>query len=280
MRLIFDYFYRVISQYINVNCMRSAAAMAYYAIFSLSPLLIIIIAVAGFFFGDEAVTGVLYSDLKEIIGEQAATVLQSLVVSVSNPTQSLFASALSLMIIVGGATGLLTVLQEALDDIWEIKHLSTPTWLIFVKKRGFSIFTVIVIGLIFVCSLLLSTSLNTLYYYADNYLPPWLHLAIFAETGLSFLMHLVMFFVIYKLLPSARIQFKAALFSATIASILFLLGRTLLNWYLTLATVSSSFAAAGAIVILLVWIYYSAQIVLLGAVASKQLFDKQLSKLN
>ncbi len=255
----------------QVNCPKHAAAIAYYTIFSMSPLIIILVMIAGAIFGSEAVSGILYSDLEEIVGQQSALLIQSLVVSATKSKGSLISSILSGSLMLIGASIVLHALQEALDDIWQVDQPSENSWLLFFRKRILAILMVLIIGIIFLGSIILSSTISYLQQYAYGITAHWIHFASFLDFALTFFVNTVIFTSIYKFLPSSKVGLYYAFVGGVVASVLFLLGKILIGLYIVHTGINNSYGVAGSLVIILLWVYYISQIILIGALISEEL---------
>ncbi len=242
------------------------AALAYYTVFSIAPLLIIVIAVAGFAFGQEAVQGEIASQLGGLIGEEGALAVQGLVESASKPRQGIVATIISLVVLVIGATTVFSELQSALDRIWRVpgppgaSSIST-----LLRTRLLSFGMVLGLGFLLLVSLVASTALAAFGTWWGDAFEGWVNLLQALNLALSFLVVTALFAMIYKIMPRADIAWRDVWVGAAVTALLFEIGKALTGLYLGKSGVTSGFGAAGSLVVLLVWVYYSAQIFLLGA---------------
>jgi membrane protein len=250
--------------YMEDNCLSRGAAIAYYTVFSLTPVLIIVIAVAGFAFGADAARGALLDQLSSLIGHQGGEVLQTMIASASNQNRSGWAGIVGVVTLLITASGVFSELQTALNDIWRTKpRMGTVSRL--VRARLASLGLVMALGFLLLVSLVISTALSAV--------GPWLG-SLFP--GAQVLMKLISFIVslalvaflfglIYKVLPDTSLEWRDVIVGAIATAILFNVGKSLISLYLGSSFIASSFGAAGAFALLLLWIYYSSQIFLIGA---------------
>jgi membrane protein len=242
------------------------AALAYYTLFSVAPLFLIVVSIAGLIFGEEAARGHIYGELQELMGRQGALAVQSLLKSVNEPASGVLATLFGTAVLFIGATGVFGELQDALDRIW--RSPAKPggsTWKAMLRGRLLSFAMVLGIGFLLIVSLLASAGFAAL---GKWWAPAFGDFAAFAEVVnlvLTFALLTASFAMVYKTLPRVRIQWRDVWIGATVTAVLFTLGKFLIGLYLGRATFASGFGAAGSLVVLLVWVYYSAQIFLLGA---------------
>ncbi|MBF2063149.1 MAG: YihY/virulence factor BrkB family protein [Calothrix sp. C42_A2020_038] len=244
---------------------RLAAALSYYTIFSIAPLLVIIIAVVGAVFGEDAARGAIESQLAGLINPEGAKVIQNAIANASQPQQGTVASIISVAVLLFGATGLFTELQDALNTIWEVQPKPGRAVKNMVRQRFLSFAMILGIGFLLLVSLVVSTALSTAITYFSNILPGADIVWQFVNFLLSFAITTVLFGLIFKVLPDVKITWSDVLIGASITSLLFSLGRYLLGLYLARATFTSTYGAAGSIVVILFWVNYAAQILFFGA---------------
>ena len=246
------------------------AAISYYTVFSLAPLLIIVIAIAGAVFGREAVEGQIVAQLDGLIGTDGATAVQGLIKSASDPVKGLVASVVSFGVLVVGATTVFAELQSALDRIWHVPEKAKPSGLWGLLRARFLSFG-LVLGLAFLMmvSLVVSAALAAFGNWSSGLMPGWEIVLQVVNIGISLVITTLLFAMIYKLMPSVRIAWRDVLVGATVTAILFEVGKLLIGLYIGKSGVNESFAAAGSLVVLLAWVYYAAQIFLLGAEFTK-----------
>ncbi len=241
------------------------AALSYYTIFSIAPLLVIVIAIAGLVFGTEAASGAIFAQLRGMVGDSGAAAIQGLVQSASRPATSIFAALTGLVTLVLGATTVLGELQSALDRIWRAPSTGEHGWSRWVRGRMLSFGMILAIGFLLLVSLVLSAALVAI----GDWWGPWFGKMRWLLEALNFAVSFVavtaLFAMIYKILPRIRIAWRDVWIGAAVTALLFTVGKFLIGLYLGKSGVTSGFGAAGSVVVLLVWVYYSAQIFLLGA---------------
>ncbi|MBB3641600.1 YihY/virulence factor BrkB family protein [Variovorax atrisoli] len=259
-----------ISAWIDDLAPSMGAAIAYYTMFSLAPLLIIVIAVAGALFGTEAVQGQIAAQLSGLVGEEGALAVQGLIRSASEPERGLIAGAISIIVLVVGATTVFAELQSALDRIWHVPERAKPhgVWGVL-RARVLSFGLILGLAFMLMVSLVVSAALAALGTWSTNLVPGWELML----QGLNLLVSLtiltVLFAMIFKFMPSAPIAWRDVWTGAAVTAVLFEIGKVLIGLYLGKSGVNESFAAAGSLVVLLAWVYYAAQIFLLGAEFTK-----------
>jgi membrane protein len=244
---------------------RMGAALAYYTIFSLAPLLVIAIAIAGFVFGREAVEGRITYEIQGLIGSESARAVQTMIQSAHKPAHGVIATIFGVVILLIGASGVFTEMQDALSTIWKVDTTSkTGVWNVL-KYRFLSFGMVLGIGFLLLVSLLLSAALTAVATYASSFLPipP---VAIHAIDFLfSVLFIAALMALIFKLLPDVKIAWGDVWVGAALTSLLFTAGKFLIGFYIGKSVTMSAYGAAGSVVIILAWIYYSAQLLYFGA---------------
>ncbi|WAC21721.1 YihY/virulence factor BrkB family protein [Luteolibacter sp. SL250] len=244
---------------------RLSAALAYYSIFSLAPLLLIAVSIAGIFFGDDAANGVLDDQLKSSMGETAAATVQEMLANTRKPADNLLATLTGLVLLVIGAGGVFGQLQDALNTVWGISPKPGRGVKSVLKDRFLSFSMVLGIGFLLLTSLALSAFLQGASDLVARVLP--LHPLFWNGLSaiLSFFVITALFAAILKILPDAEIGWRDVVGGAVFTSVLFSLGKFALGWYLGREATSSSYGSAGSLVLILLWVYYSSTILLLGA---------------
>jgi membrane protein len=252
---------------------RLSASLAYYAILSSAPLLVLSIAMADRVFGKAAVQGQLAWEIQTLVGGDAAQAIQAVIRGAHRPTSGLIATVLSIATLIVGASSVMVELHSALNLIWGIPDSDAGSWLAnvfsFIKLRFYSALVVIAAGCLLLISLVASVFVATIGDFFRPLLPTpeWvLHLAAFAA---SFLILTLLFGTIYKLLPDVRLRWNDVLVGAAVTSLLFTIGKQFLAIYLGRVGFESTYGAAWTVVIFLVWVYYSAQLFFLGAEFTK-----------
>ena len=247
------------------KALRLSAALAYYSIFSIAPLLVITIGIVGLVFGDKAVTGQLYGELKGYMGAQSAGAIQSMVESASKPSQGVMATVTGFVMLILGASGVFGELKDALNTIWGVKPKTGLGIVGLVRGKFLNFGMVLVIGFLLLVSLMLSTAIAGLNHRLESVLP----LPAFVWAAVAFVVSLglvtTLFAMIFKVLPDAQIRWRHVWFGALITALLFEVGKTGLGWYLGREGTASAYGAAGSVVLLLLWVYYTSCILFFGA---------------
>jgi membrane protein len=242
------------------------AALAYYTIFSLAPVLIVVIAIAGLVFGAQAATGEIVAQLRGVVGNEGAVAIQGLLVSASQPATSVATSVLGVLTLALGATSVFGELQSALDRIWRSPALTEHNGLWkLVRSRLLSFGMIVTIGFLLLVSLLISAALAAVGRWSGALLPGQEAGLQLANLIVGYAITTVLFALIYRILPRARVAWGDVWIGAAVTALLFSLGKLAIGLYLGKTAVASGFGAAGSLVLLLVWVYYSAQVFLLGA---------------
>ena len=260
--------YETVNEWVNDRASRKGAALAFYTVFSLAPILILSIAIAGLFFGQEAARGEIFQQVKDLLGTDAAAAIQAMIQSASRPGAGLIATAIGLVTLCIGATTALAELKDGLDQIWNAPPERTSGFWYFVRKRLLSVGLILSLGFLLLVSLVFSALVSAL---ARRWGPADATGMVLQAVNFLFSFALVtlLFAMIYKILPSVRISWKDVAIGSVITAALFSVGKALIGVYLGNSAVASSYGAAGSVILVLVWVYYSAQIFLLGAEFTK-----------
>jgi membrane protein len=242
------------------------AALAYYTMFSIAPLLFIVILIAGLIFGEEAARGEIFLQLRGLMGEQGAGAIQTMVQGVKEPATGVIGTLVSAVVLVVGATTVFAELQNALDRIWRAPARAKPSgvWGL-VRARLLSFGLILGVGFLLIVSLIASAALAALGNWWSPLLGDWETLAQLLNLVIGFGLFTTAFALIYKLMPSVKIEWHDVWIGAAVTALLFTIGKFLIGLYIGKSAIASGFGAAGSIVVVLVWVYYSAQIFLFGA---------------
>jgi len=245
---------------------RLGAALAFYTALSLSPLLLAVVAIAGLAFGREAARGEIVEQLRDTVGQEAATVIEQLVARSSTPSHGIIAAVLAFAILLFGASGVFAELQGALNTVWRVPGRKPEGGILsLVRARLLSFSLVCGSAFLLLSSLVVSALLSSLSRTVTGWMPG---MDLFAEVAnflVTFLLLILLFAMIFRWLPETDLAWSDVWVGATITALLFSVGKYLIGLYLGRAAVGSAYGAAGAFVVLLVWIYFSTQIVLFGA---------------
>jgi membrane protein len=258
-----------VTSWFDHNASSLGAALAFYTIFSVAPILIIALAIAGYVFGPETAQTELLSQLRALIGDAGAMAIRELLSSAHYSDKKGVAAAIGIVTLVVGATSVFGELQNALNRVWqarpESKGVGSAGWLRFVRSRVLSVGMVLGVGFLLLVSLLASAALAAFGGWLGAYLPQLEIVLPVADLLVSFGMAVLLFALIYRYVPSESIPWGDVWIGATVTALLFTIGKYLIGVYLGKSSFNSAYGAAGSFVILLLWIYYSAQIFLLGA---------------
>jgi len=247
---------------------RLAAALAYYTAFSIAPLIVVVVSVAGLVWNREAVQGQLDNQIRGLVGSQAATAIQDMVANADQAETGVIATVIGVATLVLGAAGVFGQLQDALNTVWGVqpKPTSGISGILYMLRSRFISFTMVLgIGFLLLVSLVISAILAALNGWVFSRLPFSEAVLQLINFGISFVVITLLFAVIYKVLPDAKIRWKDVWVGAAVTALLFSVGKYLIGLYLGSSSIASSYGAAGSFVVLLVWIYYSAFIFLFGA---------------
>lgn len=256
--------------FIEDNAFKLSASLSYYTIFAIGPLLLIIISLAGVFFGKEAVQGKLYGQIKGLVGNDAAIQIQEIIQNVSQTHQSVIGAVVGIIVLVIGATGVFTEIQDSINYIWSVKAKPKKGWLKFLMNRLISFSLVVSMGFILLVSLIINAIMEILSEKLFRFFQDYtIYLFYIINLVIIFIIITGLFAVIFKVLPDAKIKWKEALVGAGFTALLFLLGKFLIGYYLGRSDMGLTFGTAASIVIILSWVYYSSLILYFGAEFTK-----------
>jgi membrane protein len=247
------------------NAPRLGAALAFYTLFSLAPVLIVAVSVAGFVFGEEAAQDEIVRQFQGLMGTQGATAIETILQSTNRPALGVFATMLGLVAILVGASGAFNELQDALNTIWKVDSRTKSFWTVTLRKRFFSLGLVVATGFLLLTSLFVTAALSAAERLVGNVLSMPVLLLQSLNFVFSFAVITILFAVILKFIPDTTISWRDVRFGAAVTSLLFTVGKVIIGLYLGHSALTSAYGAAASLVILLIWIYYSAQILLFGA---------------
>lgn len=266
MRKTYYFLVELFTEFSNDNAFTLAAAISYYTVFSIAPMLVIVISVSSFFLGSDAVNGELYGQLGDLVGQAAALQIQETVKSAYISGKSLLATLVSVGVLFFSATAVVGQLKYAINTAWNITENPDNGVLIFVKNRLLSLTFILGLGFIFLVSLALN-SVAAFFSHELVELFPSLNrtLTIIVPMTISALITFTIFTLLFKYLPDAIIKWKDVLMGAFFTTLLFMVGKYLIGLYIGNSDVASTFGGAGALASLMLWVYYNALILLLGA---------------
>ena len=263
-------FVESIKSWIAHRSASKGAALAFYTLFSLTPILVLAIAVAGYFFGAEAAQGEIIAQIQDLVGPNGAQVIQALLAGARNQTSGLVASVLASVLLLVGATSVFVELKESLDEIWGVAHSQHSAILSLLRKRLLAFGLVIVLALLLFISLVASAVLAVFGRYAGEMLDAYSIVISCLSWFISFSVIASLFAVIFKMLPDVLLSWFDVWIGAIFTAVLFSLGKYAIGLYLRKSGVTSIFGAAGSLIALLLWVYYSAQIFFLGVEFTRQ----------
>ena len=256
--------------WINHRGASKGAALAFYTLFSMTPILVLAIAVAGYFFGAEAAQGEIISQLQGLIGPNGAQALQAVLAAARDPASGFVAAVVSGVLLLVGATSVFTELKNSLDDLWGIEQPVQSGIMALVRNRIVSFGLILVLAFLMLISLIVSAALAVLARYAGDIWSSSAAALVTLSSFISFSVIACLFAVIYKTLPNVVLAWRDVWTGALVTAALFSLGKYAIGLYLGNSAVASGFGAAGSIIALLLWVYYSAQIFFLGAEFTRQ----------
>ncbi len=263
---IWEFIVAVFDKWLDDKAPKLGAALSFYTIFSLAPLLIIVISVAGFIFGPDAARGELVEQIEGLIGREGGEIIQTALKNTNDPETGIIAIIISFVTLVIGSTVVFVELQESLDMIWRVKPIPGRNifkGLLLDRVQSFTL--VIAVGFLLLVSLLVSAGLSALSNFVnEKFLAIPIYILDIVNLGISLIVIFLLFSMIYKVLPDVDIGWKDVWIGALVTAVLFVLGKYLIGIYIGSSSLSSTYGAAGSLVIFLLWIYYSAQILFLG----------------
>lgn len=266
LRQIFDIAKQTFTEWNEDGAPMLAAALAYYTAFSIAPLLIVVLGIVGLVTDQQSVQAEITAQIETTIGQDAAGVVSDLIDNTAKPGQGIVSSLLGLGALLLGALGVFNNLQTSLDRIWDVEHVEREGGIKgFVRDKLLSFGMLLVIGFLLLVSLILSAALSFVDGYLVGLLPGWSVLLRLISLVVSLGVTTVLFMFIFKFLPHIEIAWRDVALGAAVTAVLFTIGRTALGLYLGNTAPQSTYGAAGGFVLILLWVYYSAQILLLGA---------------
>jgi membrane protein len=266
-----------VDSFIDDEALSRGAAIAFYTVTSLAPVLLIVIAIAGLVFGRDAAQNAISAQFSGLMGRQTAEVLQSAVASAAGKSSSIIATIIGVVTLVATASGVFGEMQAALNSIWKTKPQATTVSRL-IRARAIGLGLVAALGFLLIVSLVISAGLTAFGRYLDTALPTGKLILPILNFVVSFVLLGLLFGAIYKILPDRSLQWKDVVIGAVVTSVLFNIGKSLIGWYIGSSAIASSYGAAGGLIVLLLWVYYSVQIFLLGAEFTKIYANRHGSK--
>ncbi|RZA36054.1 MAG: YihY/virulence factor BrkB family protein [Lysobacteraceae bacterium] len=259
-----------VSEWLDHRASSKGAALAFYTLFSLAPVLVLVIAVAGFFYGAEAAQGQLMSQLRGLVGAQGAETIQAILAGAQNKDTGRIATIVATVLLLIGATSVFAELKDSLDEIWDVPAPKNAGVWNVIRTRLLSFGLILVLGFLLMVSLVVSAALAVVESYIGGM---WKEAAVimgWIAWAVSFLVIATLFGVIYKLLPRIKLSWRDVTIGALGTAAMFTLGKFGIGLYIGNSGAADSFGAAGSLIALLLWVYYSAQIFFLGAEFARQ----------
>jgi membrane protein len=263
---LFPIFKESLFEFANNKSFRMSAALAYYTIFSIAPMLIVIISLLDVFYGRNAIEGTIFQHIQGFIGTDAALQIQQVIKNAAISRDAGWASVVGICALIFAATGVFAEIQDSINFIWRLKAKPKKSWVKLVLNRLLSFSMVISIGFILLVSLVINSLLDLLGQEVLRFFPEIaVYLAYFINLLITFITISVLFAAIFKVLPDARMHWRDVITGAVTTSFLFMLGKFAISYYLGKTHISSTYGAAGSVVIILLWVYYSSCILYFGA---------------
>jgi membrane protein len=250
--------------FIDDNALSHGAAMAFYAATSLAPILLIVVAVAGLVFGNEAAQVALSAQISGLMGPQSADILKAAIESASRKSSGTWATVIGLATLLVTASGVFGEMQQSLNKIWKVEA-SGYSLSYLLRARAASLGLVAALGFLLLVSLIASAAISALGDIINAYLPFGEVILSILNAVVSFVLISLMFAAIYKILPDRTLEWRDVGIGAVVTAALFTLGKSLIGWYIGTSAIASSYGAAGGLLVILLWVYYSSEIFLLGA---------------
>jgi len=267
---IYTYLKQVFTEFVEDNILKYSASLAYYTVFSLAPVLIVIISICGVLFGKEAIQGHIYGQIKGLVGNDAAVQIQETIKNIHLTGHNIFATIISIIVLLIGATGIFGEVQDSLNKIWGLKIKTKKTWWKLIINRLLSFSLILCIGFVMMVSLLLNALVSAFGTFLARYFSEFSVILVqLTDNVLTFIVTTFLFSLMFKVLPDAKIKWKDVLIGGLITSVFFTLGKLTIGYYLGSSNIASVYGAAGSIMIIMVWVYYSSIILYLGAEFTK-----------
>jgi membrane protein len=244
---------------------RLGAALAYYTVFSIAPLLLIVVAIAGLVFGRDAAQDQIFSQLNGLVGDKGAEAIQGMLKAADKPYTGIISTIVGIAMLIFGATGVFVQLQDALNTIWEVKPKPGRGIWNMLRERLLSLAMVFVIGFLLLVSLVVSAGLAAAGKFLEGAMPGGAEIWHGINFAISFAVIALLFTMMFKYLPDVKIAWRDVWLGGVLTALLFTIGKYALGMYLGRSSVTSAYGAAGSLIVVLLWVYYSAQILFFGA---------------
>jgi membrane protein len=252
--------------FLDDMALKFSASLAYYTIFSLAPLLLLMISLAGIFLGSQASEGKIFGEINGFVGNDAAKQIQDMIKHLQMSGKSTVSIIIGAATLIFGASGVFGEIQESINIIWQVKPKPKKSWVKFIKDRLLSFSMIATLGFLLLVSLVINGALLALSDHLKSFLPGFTVLIFnVANVAISFIVITVLFCVIFKVLPDVKIRWRDVLSGAIFTSVLFMIGRLVIGIYVAQSATSSTYGAAGSLIAILLWVYYTATILYFGA---------------
>lgn len=270
LKSVFGYLKQVYKEFVFDDILKYSASLAYYTVFSIAPVLIIIISIFGAIFGKDAIQGDIYLQIKALVGREAAIQIQDIIKNIHLTGNNIFATVISILILLIGATGIFGEVQDSLNKIWGLRLKKRPTWWKLIIDRLLSFSLIISIGFVMMVTLLLNAMISAFGKFLARYFTDFsVILMEITDSVLSFLITTFLFSLMFKMLPDAKIRWRDVLVGGLITSVFFTMGKLAIGYYLGSSNITTVYGAAGSVMIIMVWVYYSSITLYLGAEFTK-----------
>ena len=266
----FSYLKQVFSEFVEDDVLKYSASLAYYTIFSIAPVIIVIISVCGVLFGKEAIQNQLYGQINELVGSSAATQIQATIKNIHLTGSNIFATTVGIIVLLIGATGIFGEVQDSLNKIWGLRLKKRKIWWKLILNRLLSFSLIICLGFVMMVSLLLNALVSAFGNFLARYFTEFSVIFIqITDNVLTFVITTFLFSLMFKVLPDAKIKWKDVFIGGFITAVFFTLGKLAIGYYLGSRNIATIYGAAGSVMIVMVWVYYSSIILYLGAEFTK-----------
>jgi membrane protein len=266
---IWSLFYETVDAFIEDEGIKLSASLSYYTIFALPPLLIVIISLCGIFFGAEAVRGEIFGQINKFVGNEAALQIQETLKNVTLSHSNFFANLIGVVMLLIGATGVFSEMQSSINFIWRLNAKPKRRFIKFLENRLLSFSMIGCLGFLFLVSLIVNACMDVISNRMTAHFPNITVFLFYANHLFLFILVTLLFTLIFKTLPDGKISWKDALIGSAVTSLLFMIGKFAISAYLGKSSLASVYGAAGSLIVILVWVYYSAMILYFGAELTK-----------
>lgn len=257
--------------FINEDCLKYSASLAYYTIFSIGPILVLIISLAGVFFGQDAIEGKVFTEMKGLVGPGAARQIQEVIMNLKLSGKSNLALVVSIITLLIGATTVFGDIQNSINRIWHVRAKPKKGWVKVIKDRLLSSSLVISLGFLLMVTLVVNGVILAFTDRLQRYFPDiTVHLLDAINFSISFAVIFILFGIIFRALPDVKIEWRTVRSGAFFTAILFVIGRFVIGLYLQTSGTESTYGAAGSIILVLLWVYYTAAILYFGAIYTRE----------